>query len=64
MGATSTASKRKYNDKTYKRWAVDLRFEDYDRIEQARGELSRAQFLKKLLDLYGKSQGAINNINK
>ena len=52
MSKTSTAAKRKYNAKTYKRWAVDLRNEDFEKIETLRGELSRSQFLKKLIKLY------------
>lgn len=45
MGYTSTAAKRKYNDKTYSRFAVDLRKEDFEEIEEARGKMSRSQFL-------------------
>ena len=45
MSRTSTAVKRKYNEKTYSRFVADLRKEDYEKIEQARGEMSRAQFL-------------------
>lgn len=45
MGYTSTAAKRKYNDKTYSRFAVDLRKQDFEEIEKARGEMSRSQFL-------------------
>ena len=52
MSHTSTEVKRRYNSKTYKRWSVDLRFEDFDRLEELRGELSRAAFLKKLLEKY------------
>ena len=52
MGKTSTEVKRKYNDKTYKRWFADLREEDFARAETLRGDLSRAQFLKKLMDYY------------
>lgn len=55
MGRTSTASKRKYNDKTYKRWVVDLRNEDFEKIERLRGDLSRTQFLKELISNYSKS---------
>ena len=47
MGKTSTEAKRRYNDKTYKRWFADLRTEDFERIETLRGERSRAAFLKK-----------------
>ena len=54
MGQTSTASKRKYNDKTYTRWTVDLRKEDFEKIEELRGDLSRAQFLKLLIEHYQK----------
>ena len=52
MGKTSTAVKRKYNDKTYTRWFADLRNEDFQRMESLRGEKSRAQFLKDLVDFY------------
>ncbi len=52
MSYTSTEVKRRYNSKTYKRWSADLRFEDFDRLEELRGELSRASFLKKLLEVY------------
>lgn len=55
MGKTSTEVKRRYNDKTYTRWAVDLRKEDYEKIEVLRGDLSRSQFLKKLIDNYYKA---------
>ena len=52
MGKTSTASKRKYNDKTSQRWFADLRKEDFEAMEEARGELSRAAFLRELLAVY------------
>ncbi len=55
--ATSTAVKRKYNEKTYKRWSADLRnevFEEVEDIREATG-LSRAEFLKMLVnEKYGK----------
>lgn len=51
MAKTSTEVKRRYNAKTYTRWTVDLRNEDYEKIEELRGELSRAAFLKKLISL-------------
>lgn len=54
MSKTSTAAKRKYNDKTYTRWAVDLRNEDFKKVEAMRGDLSRSQFLKMLIDAYQK----------
>lgn len=54
MGKTSTAVKRRYNEKTYTRWTADLRNEDFERVEKLRGDLSRAQFLKKLIELYEK----------
>ena len=56
MGKTSTAVKRKYNDKTYTRWSADLRNEDFEKIEAMRGDLSRSQFLKMLIDVYQKHQ--------
>lgn len=52
MGTTSTAVKRRYNSKTYTRWYADLRNEDYEKVEALRGDLSRAQFLKKLIEVY------------
>ena len=54
MSKTSTEVKRRYNAKTYKRWTVDLRNEEFDRIEAMRGELSRSQFLKMLIAEYEK----------
>ena len=52
MGKTSTEVKRRYNEKTYKRWFADLRDEDFEKVESLRGDMSRAQFLKKLIELY------------
>lgn len=46
---TSSAVKRKYNQKTYKRITVDLRFADYDEFEELRGEMSRAEFVRQLM---------------
>ncbi len=54
MSKTSTAVKRRYNEKTYTRWTVDLRNEDYEKIEKMRGDLSRSQFLKLLIQNYEK----------
>ncbi|MEI3162919.1 MAG: hypothetical protein V8S74_05905 [Lachnospirales bacterium] len=54
--ATSTAVKRKYNEKTYTRWYADLRKEVFEEIESIREEtgLSRAEFLKMLVqEKYG-----------
>ncbi len=55
MGKTSTDVKRRYNEKTYKRWFADLRIEDFERIEAARGDMSRAEFLKMLFHKYAES---------
>lgn len=52
MSTTSTAVKRRYNEKTYKRFYADLRISDYEKLEAARGEMSRAQFLLMLFDHY------------
>ena len=54
MGKTSTEVKRRYNAKTYTRWSVDLRNEDFEKIEAMRGDLSRSQFLKMLISNYNK----------
>lgn len=50
--ATSTAVKRRYNDKTYTRWSADLRNEVFAEVEKIREEtgLSRAEFLKMLVN--------------
>lgn len=56
MGKTSTEVKRRYNEKTYKRWFADLRKEDFERIEVLRGEQSRAEFLKSLIQFYENTQ--------
>ena len=45
---TNTASKRKYNDKTYKRFFADIRIEDYAEIDafvRSKG-WSKAKFIK------------------
>jgi DNA-binding transcriptional regulator YiaG len=49
--ATSTEVKRRYNEKTYKRWFVSLKNDDFDKIEEIREatELSRSEFLKMLV---------------
>lgn len=49
---TSTAVKRRYNDKTYKRFFADIRIEDYAEIDafiQAKG-WSKADFVKTAYD--------------
>lgn len=51
--ATSTAVKRRYNNKTYKRFFADIRIEDYDEIDafiQSKG-WSKAKFIKSAYDL-------------
>lgn len=52
MGTTSSAVKRRYNQKTYKRFTADMRIEDFERIEKLRGNMSRAEFIKFLADRY------------
>ena len=58
MSKTSTAVKRRFNEKTYTRWYADLRNEDFDKIEAIRGNMSRAQFLKMLIARYVKEPKA------
>ena len=57
MSKTSSAVKRKYNEKTYSRFTADLRKEDYEFIESLRGDMSRAAFLKFLVSRYAKELG-------
>jgi hypothetical protein len=54
MSATSWQVKKKYNDKTYKRFACDLKISDFEEIENFREEqnLSRSQLVKMLYDFY------------
>lgn len=49
---TSSAVKRKYNDKAYKQWFVQLKPDFWDEIEQERAALtmSRAEYLAYLKD--------------
>lgn len=49
---TSTAVKRRYNAKHYRRFSADVKIELYDRLESYRaGEgISRAEFLQKAID--------------
>lgn len=56
MSKTSSEVKRRYNAKTYSRWSADLRKEEFDRIETLRGELSRAAFLRLLVERYAQEQ--------
>jgi len=49
---TSSAVKERYKKKTYKPWKMDLRFEDFDRVESLRGEMSRREYLMMLIDFY------------
>lgn len=58
MSKTSTEVKRRYNAKTYTRWTADLRNEDNEVIESLRSELglSRAQFLKMLVNFYNENK--------
>lgn len=55
MGKTSSAVKRKYNLKTYKRLAIDLKINEFEEFEELRGETSRPEFLRQLIELYKKS---------
>jgi hypothetical protein len=50
--ATSTAVKRKYNEKTYTEYRAPLRNEVYTEVEKLREEsgLSKAEFLKMLVN--------------
>ncbi len=52
MGRTSSEVKNRYNKKTYSQWSAALRKDDFERIEQLRGEMSRAAFLKMLVEKY------------
>ena len=58
MSKKSTEVKRRYNAKTYTRWTADLRNEDNEVIESLRSELglSRAQFLKMLVNFYNENK--------
>ncbi|MBR3999497.1 MAG: hypothetical protein IKI93_14290 [Clostridia bacterium] len=50
---TSTAVKRRYNEKTYKRFFADIRIEDYDEIAafiHSKG-WSKAEFVKTAYEL-------------
>ena len=49
MSTTSSAVKRKYNQKTYKRWTADLKIADFELFEELRGDMSRSEFLKMLV---------------
>nr|WP_294682479.1 hypothetical protein [uncultured Anaerotignum sp.] len=54
MGATSTASKNKYNKKAYENFNVRIKPELFARIDEyckANG-LSRSQFLQKSIDAF------------
>lgn len=50
---TSTAVKRRYNSKHYKRFSADVKIELYDRLEAYRTDegISRAEFLQNAIDM-------------
>lgn len=52
MGATSTASKNKYNKKAYENFNVRIKPELFARIDEycKENNLSRSQFLQKAID--------------
>ena len=54
MGATSTASKNKYNKKTYENFNVRIKPELFARIDTYCKDngLSRSQFLQKAIDVF------------
>ena len=54
MGATSTASKNKYNKKAYENFNVRIKPELFARIDDHhyKGGLSRSQFLQKSIDAF------------
>lgn len=61
MGKTSSAVKRRYNAKTYKRFTADIKIDEFEEIEELRGERSRAQFLRDLVATYKDTQAAKAN---
>lgn len=52
MSKTSSAVKRRYNAKTYKRFTADIKIAEFEEIEKLRGDTSRAEFLRELVKLY------------
>ena len=58
MSKTSSAVKRKYNEKVYSVWRCDIKkemFAEIEAIREAEG-MSRAEFLKKLVnEVYNKN---------
>lgn len=58
MGKTSSEVKRRYNNKTYKQFNAQIRNEEFDKIEAERASLgmSRAEFIRFLLDEYHKNK--------
>lgn len=58
MGATSTASKNKYNKKAYENFNVRIKPELFARIDVycKESNLSRSQFLQKAIDALAPSE--------
>ena len=58
MGATSTASKNKYNKKAYENFNVRLKPELFNRIDEycKENNISRSQFLQKSIDFFAPIQ--------
>jgi hypothetical protein len=61
MSTTSWQVKQKYNAKTYKRFACDLKIDDFDEIEAFRLKkgLSRSELIKTLYEFY--TEKAVEN---
>ena len=55
MSNTSSAVKRRYNEKTYSRFTADIKKDDFERIESLRGDMSRSAFLLMLVDEWQKN---------
>ena len=54
MSKTSSAVKRRYNEKAYSRFTADIKKDDFERIESLRGDMSRSAFLLMLVDEWQK----------
>lgn len=56
MGKTSSEVKRRYNQKTYSAWTVYLHKEVAEHYAELKGDMSRAEWLKMLVDAYYKTE--------
>ena len=58
MSQTKAEIKQEFAKRHYKRWYADLKFDEFDYVEQARGNMTRKDFLMMLIKEHKQSAHA------